>query len=75
MDKIDQITLFIEPLDVSKWKLFQQFYEPITTIINAGVFTIRNGNAVLHFDAQGTLQTIERGDILYSKRHLSTPIP
>lgn len=72
MDKPNQITIFIEPLDVGKWKLFQEFYNPFTVLIDSGVFNIRNGNAVLHFDAQGTLQTVERGDILYSKRHLST---
>lgn len=65
----DEITVFLAPVDVSKWKLFQQHYEPFTTIVNAGVFNIKNGNAVLHFDYLGTLQTIERGDILYSRRH------
>ncbi len=66
----ETVTLFVEPIDVAKWKTFQQYYEPFTTIVNAGVFLIRNGNAVLHFDSQGTLQTIERGDILYSRRHV-----
>lgn len=72
MEQTDQITLFIEPIDVGRWKLFQQFYEPFTTIVDSGVFAIKNGHAVLHFDKLGVLQRIERGDVLYSKMHLST---
>jgi len=73
MDKNTNVTLILEPIDVNKWKLFQQYYDPFTVIVNAGVFSIKNGNAVLHFDNLGTLQTIERGDILYSKKHMSYP--
>lgn len=65
----NQITLFIEPIDVGKWKLFQEYYEPFNVMVDYGVFAVKNGAVSLHFDSQGILQTIQRADILYSKRH------
>ncbi len=67
----NQVTIYVEAIDVKRWALFQEHYDPFTVMVDAGVFGIKNGNAVLHFDNLGVLQTIERGDILYSKRHLS----
>ena len=70
--KSEQI-IFVEPIDVRRWSLFQQYYDPFTVMVDAGVFSIKNGSVALHFDHEGTLQTIQRADTLYSKRHLSTP--
>ena len=67
--KPNQVTLFLEPIDVAKWRLFQQYYEPFSVIIDSGVFSIKNGSACLRFDANGILQKIERDDILYSRVH------
>ncbi len=69
--KSDQVTIFVEPIDVTKWRLFQQYYEPFTVMIDYGVFGVKNGAVSMHFDSQGVLQTIQRADVLYSKRHLS----
>lgn len=70
--KDDPITIFVEPLDVSKWKIFQQYYDPFTIMVDYGVFDVKNGAVSMHFDSQGVLQTIQRSDMLFSRRHLST---
>lgn len=69
MNKTNQVTIFVEPIDVSKWRLFQQFYDPFTIMIDAGVFNTKNGSIALNFDSQGVLQNIQRADYLYSRRH------
>lgn len=66
--KIDPVTIFIEPIDVGRWKLFQEHYQPINTCIEAGVFAITNGTALLDFDKHGVLRAIRRNDYLYTER-------
>lgn len=68
MQKTEQI-IFVEPIDVRKWALFQQYYEPFTVMIDAGVFATKNGSIALNFDSYGTLQNIQRADYLYSRKH------
>lgn len=65
----EPVTIFIEPIDVTRWKLFQQHYDPFITMVDAGVFQVRNGSVSLHFDALGVLQVIQRSDNLYSRKH------
>lgn len=67
-----EIAIYVADAEAQKFVLFQQYYEPFTTMINSGVFTIKNGSATLHFDNNGILQAINRSDILYSRR-FSTP--
>lgn len=64
-----QVTIFVEQIDVVKWKLFQQYYKPFTVIVDSGVFQVTNGSVALNFDQDGVLQTIHRADVLYSKKH------
>jgi hypothetical protein len=61
--------LFLIPAEAQQFMLFQAHYEPITVLLDADVFSIRNGSATLHFDHTGTLQTIQRSDYLYSRKH------
>lgn len=73
--KSEQI-IFVEPIDVRKWAIFQQYYDPFTIMIDYGVFQVKNGAVSLHFDNVGTLQNIQRADVLYSRKHTTTvPIP
>jgi hypothetical protein len=67
---MEKIAVFIPDEEASKFLLFQQYFNPFTVMLDSGVFTIRNGSAILHFDSQGELQAINRADVLYSKRHL-----
>lgn len=70
---METIAVYIPDEDANKFLLFQQHFEPFSIMLDSGVFEIKNGSAVLHFDSNGTLQAINRADIIYSKRHqLST---
>jgi len=73
INSMDKIAIYIPDLEAQKYVLFQQYFEPFSIMIDSDLFSIRNGSATLHFDSNGTLQTINRSDVLYSKRHqLST---
>lgn len=64
--------IFVEPVDVRRWALFQQHYEPFNVMVDYGVFQVKNGAVSLHFDSNGLLQTIQRADVLYSRKHMNT---
>lgn len=49
--------------------LTDQQMRVFTLLLERGVFETTNGSVTLHFDARGELQSIERRDYLYSKRH------
>lgn len=73
MEKKVDIVIYIPDSEAQKWLLFQQYYEPFNIMVERGVFAIKNGGVSMHFDAHGTLQTIQRADFLYSrKKDLST---
>jgi len=65
----DKTTLFVVPAEAAMFLVFQQNYDTFSTLADAGTFSIRNGSATLHFDSAGVLQTIERRDYLYSRKH------
>lgn len=66
---MDKVAIFIPDDEARQFLLFQQYFEPFTTLVDAKVFEIRNGSAVLHFDAEGVLQLVNRSDVIYSRRH------
>ena len=70
----DTVSIFISTPEMVHWKLFNEYYEPFTVMLNAGVFSIKNGSVALHFDHSGTLQTIQRADTLYSRKHISSSL-
>lgn len=70
---MDKIAVYIPDNEASQFLLFQQYFEPFSLCVDNGVFDIRNGSAILHFDANGTLQAINRADVLYSRRHSYPP--
>jgi hypothetical protein len=66
---MDKIAIFVPDEDAAKFLLFQEHYELFSIMLESGVFHIRNGSAILHFDKDGILQAINRADALYSRRH------
>ena len=66
---MDKVAIFVPDSEAKQFLLFQQYFEPFTTLVDAGVFHIRNGSAVLHFDSEGVLQLVNRADVLYSRKH------
>lgn len=47
----------------------QKYYEMFMVMLNNKVFEQKNAAITLHFDQIGVLQTIQRADFLYSKKH------
>lgn len=47
----------------------QKYYEAFMLMIERGVFNQKNGAITLHFDQNGVLQTIQRADFLFSRKH------
>jgi hypothetical protein len=68
-DKKIEVAVYLADPDVAKWMAFQQFYDPFTLLVAADVFTQKNARISLNFDKDGILQTIQREDFLYSRRH------
>lgn len=65
---MDKIAIYIPDEEAKKFLLFQEYYKEFCLLVDAGVFKIRNGSAVIHFDKRGEIKAINRSDILYSSR-------
>jgi len=63
----EQTTIFLIPEQAKRFMIFQQYYEPISKMLDVGVFSQRNATLRMYFDHEGTLQTISRDDILYKR--------
>lgn len=70
MENQTEIKIYATDDVARKFLVFQQYFDPISTIIDAHVFDVRNGSVVLNFDNLGILQTIQRADTLYSRKHV-----
>lgn len=66
-DKIE-IAVYMPDEDAKKFIVFQKYYQPISLLVEHNVFEQKNAAISLNFDHLGILQTIDRKDILYSKR-------
>lgn len=64
-----EVAVYIPDDDVGKFMEFQQHYEIFSLLLDRKVFEQKNCTIKLNFDNKGTLQTIEREDYLYSRRH------
>lgn len=63
-----EITIFLTETDALRFKEFQQNYDNFMLLISQGVFSIKNGSAVINFDTNGHITTIQRADMLYNSR-------
>ncbi len=66
---MNETTIFISEQEAYRWLQFQKNYETFMLLLDKGVFDIKNGSVALHFDHLGLLQTIQRADVLYSRKH------
>ena len=67
------ITIFLNEEEAKKFILFQKHFKDFMLLVNKGVFDQKNCAISLHFDQNGTLQTIQRADFLYSRKHEVIP--
>lgn len=65
---MDEITIFISPQEAMQFRNFQKHHDLFLLLVNKGVFDIRNGSAVLHFDNNGIIQKIDRHDPLFDSK-------
>jgi hypothetical protein len=69
MDNIAEVTILLPEAEAKKWLLFQEYYDTFAILVEKGVFKQSNGVVSLHFDHNGSLQVIQRADVLFSRRH------
>jgi len=65
----NEITIFLTEEEALKFAKFQKYYTEFMLLIDRGVFDQKNGAITMHFDHNGILQTIQRADFLYSRKH------
>lgn len=63
---MNEITIFLSEQDAQLFKEFQRNHYNFTLLMDKGVFNIKNGSAVLNFDSNGVISTIQRADVLYN---------
>jgi len=73
MNKKIEVAVYLPDEDVKKFILFQKHYELFSLLLVKGVFEQKNAAISLHFDQNGVLQTIQRADFLYSRKHEGYP--
>lgn len=64
MDK--EITLILTTPEAIMFRDFQQFHEAFATLVKAGVFDIKHGNAQLNF-SNGELQNITINEVVWKR--------
>lgn len=64
----EQITIFLAPIDVERFKEFQKHYEIFNLLLEKKVFDQKGAAVTMHFDNQGFLRTVTRSDVLYSDK-------
>jgi len=57
-------TIFLSVPDAELFLEFRRQQEVFYKLVSSGVFSIRGGSAILHFDDTGALRKIERRDML-----------
>lgn len=66
-EKPIKITVELSELDAQLFIEFQKNHDTFLTLAQSGVFNIRNGNAVINFDKEGTIREISFNIIGYKK--------
>lgn len=68
-----EVTVIVPEKIAGMFVLFQQHYDNFSKLLEAGALDQKNAAITLNFDKNGVLQTIDRRDNIYSRRHaLST---
>lgn len=64
-----EVAVYLPDSDAQMFLEFQKHYETFKVLLKSNVFEQRNCAISLHFDSSGILQTIQRADFLYSRKH------
>jgi len=63
-----KIPVFMPDEEVKQFLIFQKHFEPISLLVNNGVFEQKNATILLDFDKDGVLKSVRRQDFLFSAR-------
>ena len=63
--KNEEITVFLAPLDVDRFKEFQKHYELFNFLLSKKVFEQKGAAITINFDIMGQIGSITRADVLY----------
>ncbi len=55
---MDEVTIFLTPIDVELFKAFREHQTDFMILKNNGIFDLKNGNIIIHKDAQGRVREI-----------------
>ncbi len=71
---LNEVTILLPENEAKKWILFQKYYDTFSILADQGILEQKNAAVTLHFDKNGILQTVQRADFLYSRRHVDKGI-
>jgi hypothetical protein len=62
------VTIYLSDEDAVKFKQFMANYDKIKVLLDSGALNQKSASISLNFDHNGILQTVQRADLLYSKK-------
>lgn len=68
------IRMYLTDEQLVAFRGFETYYQDLVTMLDAGVFTFKNGQAVIHRDHEGDLKRITFELVRYDKRHVGPKV-
>ena len=65
---MDEVTIILNTPDAILFRDYQKFHATFALMVKAGVFDVKHGKVIIHFDTNGNIQKIERNDDLFDSR-------
>ncbi len=65
LEETAKIPVYMPDAEVKQFLAFQQYFRPISVLIEAKVFEEKNSTVLLDFDHLGTLVKVRRNDVLW----------
>lgn len=62
------IKIELTTIEAIQFRDWQQFHNTFALLVRSGVFDVKNGRSIIHFDPEGNIKKIEREDTLYNER-------
>lgn len=62
---MNEVTIFLTPIEADKYKQFLQHYNTFNFLLEKKVFEQKGAAITLHFDYKGDIGSITRADVLY----------
>lgn len=61
--------------EATQFVAFRKHQDLFFLLYNAGVFNVKNGEVVIHFNQDGTIMQINTTSLMFRRGKLSTPLP